>query len=355
VQAGLARALLSCPVPGTPPVLRRVKRVGRGMRQMDQSNAMAIGDGDRLAANENARMNALSAFQRLDAQHGATFARYARMACAVTGAPAAAIMLATDDGPRLLGAHGAGAEALRHRPARLVHEAPVLDEAGVAIGAVRVSRGQVAGLTEDARALLAELAGSVATTLALYGSMRAICRMATTDSLTEAGNRTHFLHQLRAEAARARRGQTPLSVVYCDCDGFGMVNNTLGHAAGDTLLREITAAIRDALRVSDTLARLGGDEFGLILPETGPAAAGAIAGRILAACRRLTARYDHPVSVSFGVVTFLRVPEDVSVMIEAADAAMYDAKRDGRDRVVARVAGAGLRLVAPSAGKAAVS
>jgi diguanylate cyclase (GGDEF)-like protein len=189
--------------------------------------------------------------------------------------------------------------------------------------------------------MLGELAESVATSVELYRSMRDVHRIATTDCLTEAGNRTYFLHQLRAEAARARRGQVPISVLYCDCDGFRMVNNTLGHAAGDTLLREITAAMRDNLRVSDTLGRLGGDEFGLVLPETGPVAARAIAERILQACRTLTQRYDHPVSVSFGVVTFLAVPDSVAAMVEAADAAMYEAKRAGCDRLVARVVRSG--------------
>jgi len=296
------------------------------------------------AANENARLSALRDFDQLDAQYGATFERYARLACAITGADGAAIRLWPEAPGRLLGAHGETVGQRADRTPTLRHDEPVCDAEGLRIGTLQVVHSAPRGLTRGQTALLGELAGSVATALALYRSMRDICRLATTDCLTEAGNRTWFLHQLRAEAARSRRGQTPVSVVYCDCDGFKMVNNTLGHAAGDELLREISAAIRAHLRVSDTFGRLGGDEFAIILPETGPAAASAIAERIRMACRAFTARYSHPVSVSFGVATYPCAPETVEEMIEAADAAMYEAKRGGRDRVVSKVIRAGARL-----------
>ena len=311
---------------------------------MAQGNTMTTVETGQAAANENARLSALRDFDLLDAQYGATFERYARLACAVTGAEGASIRLWPALPGKLLGAHGEACDTLIHRTPRLCHDEAVCDAAGQRIGTLQVIHRRPDGLDRGQLAMLAELAGSVATALALYRSMRDICRLATTDCLTQAGNRTWFLHQLRAEAARSRRAQTPLSVVYCDCDGFKMVNNTLGHAAGDALLREISAAIRASLRVSDTFGRLGGDEFALILPETGPAAAAAIAERILLACRAFTARYSHPVSVSFGVVTYPRAPEAPEEMIEAADAAMYEAKRGGRDRVVSKVVRAGTRL-----------
>ncbi len=309
---------------------------------MAQSGVMRTGEAGAVAANENARMTALRDFDLLDAQYGATFARYARLACAMTGAAGAAVLLWPQTAGAPLGSHGATIDDLVHRAPRSLHEVPVCDADGMRIGTLRIIHPAQGGLAAAALALLDELASSVATSLALYRSMRDICRLATTDCLTEAGNRTYFLHQLRAEAGRARRARTATSVVYCDCDGFKTVNNTLGHSAGDTLLREICAAMRANLRVSDTLGRLGGDEFALILPETGPAAATAIVERIMLACRALAARYDHPVSVSFGVVTYLRAPETVEEMIEAADAAMYEAKHGGRDRVVTRVVRGGV-------------
>ncbi len=311
---------------------------------MQRSSMTVTDNAQLLAANENARMTALRDVDLLDAQYGATFDRFARLACAVTGADGAMISLRMGSEAHRLGAHGVTEDALIRLTPPMAHDEPVCDSEGVQIGTMRLLHSCPDGLAAPSRALLGELAESVATSVELYRSMRDVHRIATTDCLTEVGNRTYFFHQLRAEAARARRGQAPLSVLYCDCDGFRMVNNTLGHAAGDALLREITAVMRENLRASDTLGRLGGDEFGLVLPEIGPVAARAIAERILLACRTLTRRYEHPVSVSFGVVTFLAVPDDVADMVEAADAAMYDAKHAGRDRVVARVVRSGVNF-----------
>jgi diguanylate cyclase (GGDEF)-like protein len=338
-----------------------------------------------LPANETERLQALTDYDVLDGAFDATFDRFARLACAVTGAPVGFVSFVYGDEQVFRGRTGTD---LRSTPRdqsfcayaldsddvlvipdatedprfldnplvtdapgiRFYAGAPIVTRPGQRLGTVCVLDQAPRALSAGQRDMLRDLAASVTTSLDLYRSMREIRKLALTDALTGAGNRAYFFEQLRAATMRARRHQSPLTLAYCDCDGFKMVNNTLGHAAGDQLLREITVAMRTSLRASDTLGRLGGDEFALILPETGPVAARVVAERILAACRRLTSRYAHPVSMSLGVTTFLTVPDDLDAMVAAADAAMYEAKRGGKDRVAAKVvrSGISLGLVSPA-------
>jgi diguanylate cyclase (GGDEF)-like protein len=332
-----------------------------------------------IPANDSDRLQALNDYDVLDATFDATFDRFARLACAVTDAPVGFVSFVYGDKQVFRGCNGSplrstprdesfcayalesdevlevpdasldprfldNPQVTKERGVRFYAGAPIITREGFRLGTVCVVDTVPRRLGEGQADMLRDLAASVTTSLDLFKSMREIRALALTDPLTGVGNRTYFFDQLKGATAWARRHKTPLTLIYCDCDGFKMVNNTLGHAAGDQLLREITGAIRANLRASDTLGRLGGDEFALILPETGPVGARVIAERILAACRKLTGRYAHPVSVSLGVTTFLTVPEDLDGMVGDADAAMYEAKRGGRDRVSARVVRSGLSL-----------
>jgi diguanylate cyclase (GGDEF)-like protein len=119
-----------------------------------------------------------------------------------------------------------------------------------------------------------------------------------------------------------------------DLDYFKSVNDTFGHDAGDALLRRFADMLRSECRQSDIIGRLGGEEFALLLPETGIDAARVLAERLTRACRTLAAAaHDDPFvcSCSIGVSERRREDESIDGVLRRADAALYEAKRDGRD------------------------
>ncbi len=160
-------------------------------------------------------------------------------------------------------------------------------------------------------------------------------RLAQQDALTGLGNRRRFEQEVEAEMARSRRQLTPGALLLIDLDHFKSVNDSLGHLAGDRLLKQIGELLDDRLRESDSLARLGGDEFAILLPDTGLRQARLVAESLTAAIREGAVVEDHPpVTASIGVATFDGDPRlDVHTIIAEADLAMYAAKDDGRDRV----------------------
>ncbi len=167
-------------------------------------------------------------------------------------------------------------------------------------------------------------------------------RQARSDSLTGIANRREFDRVLELEWRRAIRSRAPLSLLLMDIDHFKSYNDAHGHAAGDACLRQVALAIRGALRrAADLAARYGGEEFACILPATRPAGALALAGAIAGSLRGLG--IPHPrragagvVTLSAGVATATPSPRQPPArLLEAADSALYQAKRAGRDRVVA--------------------
>jgi diguanylate cyclase (GGDEF)-like protein/excisionase family DNA binding protein len=157
---------------------------------------------------------------------------------------------------------------------------------------------------------------------------------AITDGLTGLYNHRH-LHEVLAEhVERSVEEGAPLSLLFCDLDLFKDYNDRFGHAAGDAALRVTARVIETCTRRADLAARYGGEEFAVLLPGASRAEALAIAGRIRVA---IADRYrdDGGLTISIGVATF---PEDASgkaTLLEVGDQAMYEAKRLGRDRVVA--------------------
>lgn len=147
------------------------------------------------------------------------------------------------------------------------------------------------------------------------------------DPLTGLANRRAWDEQLPRELARSRRTGRPVSLVLADLDGFKALNDTHGHQAGDRLLREVAAAWRRCLREVDVIARLGGDEFGFILPDCPRDGAMLVA-------ERLRMAVPDSVGCSFGVAAWDGY-ESAAELTERADHALYEAKRGGRDRVVA--------------------
>ena len=167
-------------------------------------------------------------------------------------------------------------------------------------------------------------------------------QLAVTDGLTGVFNHRRYQEALAAELLRSARTGHPCSVLMADVDMFKKVNDTLGHPAGDELLRRMAQALSGALRLTDLLARYGGEEFGALLPETSKAIAGQVAERMrLAVENQLNAdgRWPQKITISIGVATYPDDGKTSEQVLEAADQALYLAKHQGRNRVVlARVA-----------------
>jgi diguanylate cyclase (GGDEF)-like protein len=159
-------------------------------------------------------------------------------------------------------------------------------------------------------------------------------RQALVDGLTGLANRRAASDALHAEAARAQRLETPLSVVLADLDGFKEVNDEHGHAVGDAVLRAFAEVLRDALRESDIAGRWGGEEFLLLLPGADEEGAAQLAERVRVgfAARRIPSVPNLCVTASFGVAEYAG-ETNTEQLLAAADDALYRAKRGGKDRV----------------------
>ena len=156
------------------------------------------------------------------------------------------------------------------------------------------------------------------------------------DTLTGLLNRRGFEERLAAEVARAARERTSLAIVTLDLDHFKRVNDEQGHEAGDRALAMVGAVIADHVRGADLAARWGGEEFVVVLPGADAPAARAFAERVRAA----VATSGTGLTASAGVAVS-EIPPDPQQLLAAADAAMYVAKRAGRDRTVVADARAG--------------
>jgi diguanylate cyclase (GGDEF)-like protein len=153
------------------------------------------------------------------------------------------------------------------------------------------------------------------------------------DFLTRIANRRAFYEIASTEAARARRYQRPLTLIYIDLDNFKTVNDTLGHDVGDELLIEVAATLRSNLRTTDTVARLGGDEFALLLPETDQGAALLVINKVQEVLLESMRRRNWPVTFSIGLASFPVPPESVEEMVKQADAIMYSVKLKGKNSI----------------------
>ncbi len=158
-------------------------------------------------------------------------------------------------------------------------------------------------------------------------------QLATRDPLTDVLNARAFAEELAQELRRNRRYGRPLALIYLDLDDFKRVNDAHGHATGDAVLRLVADAMRRAVRQADVVGRLGGDEFGVLMPETDGAVAHAAADRLATGIRTVF-RGTPSVTASIGVVAVGGTEAGADELLHAADQAMYEAKRTGKDRVV---------------------
>lgn len=161
-------------------------------------------------------------------------------------------------------------------------------------------------------------------------------RLLTTDHLTGASNRAHFFETAEAEIARAQRQSRPLSIVMLDADHFKRINDSAGHQAGDEVLKRIAAEAKTVLRASDVVARLGGEEFVLLLPTTTSHEAIDVAERLRRAVQsaHIETESGHlNATISLGVASLGDPATSLQGLLSAADKALYEAKRAGRNCV----------------------
>jgi diguanylate cyclase (GGDEF)-like protein len=163
--------------------------------------------------------------------------------------------------------------------------------------------------------------------------------MSITDSLTSLYNSRHFYDQVDFETIRAKRYGRPLSLLMLDLDNFKKINDTDGHLEGDRVLEVISNVIKSNLRNTDTAYRYGGEEFTALLPETGIGSAISVAERLRQdiANTTLTTASGSVITVTVSIgVTEYDSPEIVQSFVRRADDGVYEAKRKGKNQVVAK-------------------
>ena len=202
---------------------------------------------------------------------------------------------------------------------------------GRSFGVLALERGGRLGLTFPARTLdlLGQFAAHAALALQTASLHAEVERLATFDALTGLHNRRVFEAALGHEVSRASRASTELGLVILDVDHFKAINDTYGHQVGDEILQHVGAAIIRAAREADVVARYGGEEFVVLLPDCDADEAVLVAERLRAA---IAGGHPVPVTVSAGVAVAGGPDLDAALLVRNADDALYQSKRDGRDR-----------------------
>ncbi|ABG42078.1 diguanylate cyclase [Paraglaciecola sp. T6c] len=155
----------------------------------------------------------------------------------------------------------------------------------------------------------------------------------TTDALTQAASRQHFMQQAERAVNRSQNDEVPLSLIMFDMDNFKKVNDTFGHSAGDKALQRVCRAAQLSLRPTDLLGRFGGDEFVALLPDSTINDAQQVAQRILSNVNAAEVAPGQPIECSFGVAQLKR-NQNFTELFNVADSALYKAKQRGRNTVV---------------------
>lgn len=191
---------------------------------------------------------------------------------------------------------------------------------------------------ESEREALEELAGGAGTSLENADLHERLHQEAVTDGLTGLSNQRRFRERLRREIERSRYAGTSIALVLIDADDFKAINDAYGHLVGDGVLQEIADALRGACRPQDEAARYGGEEFAVLAPGLDGPELGAFADRLRMAVAdrpgKADCRAPLPLTVSVGCAALAGDQLDPQVLIRAADAALYEAKRAGKNRVV---------------------
>ena len=175
--------------------------------------------------------------------------------------------------------------------------------------------------------VVASITVSIAVRERLERERQALRNVALSDPLTGVPNRRLLLSRVEYEIARHRRARHSFALVMLDLDGFKLLNDRFGHAAGDELLCDVAAALTQTMRAQDTVARLGGDEFCVLAPETDGPRTLPLAQRIAETVAEATAGIET-LSASVGVAVFPQDGTSASALLSAADARLLAAKRE---------------------------
>jgi diguanylate cyclase (GGDEF)-like protein len=205
------------------------------------------------------------------------------------------------------------------------------------VGVISIAR-RSGEFTEQERELFGYLAGQATLSIENVDLHETVQQQALTDELTGLYNVRQFHERLDSEIERASRFGTPLSLVMLDIDKFKSVNDTYGHQQGDRVLVEVARVMRRLSRDVDLPARYGGEEMAVVLPQTDLPGAENLAERMRTAIegmdiQRLDGAGVLPITASFGVASYPAAAGDKTTLVAAADAALYRAKRGGRNRV----------------------
>ncbi|HUY84303.1 MAG TPA: diguanylate cyclase, partial [Steroidobacteraceae bacterium] len=208
---------------------------------------------------------------------------------------------------------------------------------GEVLGVLQL-RGPDAAMLQSSLQPASTAGDGLALTLANLRLRETLKEQSIRDPLTELFNRRYLTETLAREFARARRAGAPMAVIMLDVDHFKRFNDRFGHSAGDVVLREFGAFLKRSIRSDDLACRYGGEEFCLILPQTGRDGAQQRAESIRAGAARLVLNSEgcalEPITLSLGVALFPEDGDSAESLMRAADGALYQAKREGRNRVV---------------------
>jgi diguanylate cyclase (GGDEF)-like protein len=158
-------------------------------------------------------------------------------------------------------------------------------------------------------------------------------QLANTDQLTKLLNSRHFYHLAESEIQRAERYGHTMTMVYIDLDGFKEVNDNIGHAGGDKVLRVVANTLRSNCRKSDLVARLGGDEFAILIPEGGFDSAESFLKKMRDRLLEAMGQNEWRVTFSIGAVSFDTPPDSVDELVRQADSRMYAVKAAGKNSI----------------------
>ena len=209
---------------------------------------------------------------------------------------------------------------------------------GELIGVLNLSHSKQKVFTEEHLRLLVLIAGQSAGVIQRLLMHEELKRLSITDELTGLWNRRHFAQRLQDEIDRGRRYEQPFSLAMIDIDRFKEVNDSHGHAVGDRVLADMGRLLRALGRASDIISRHGGEEFVILMPMADPEHAMMAAERLRAAvCDHIFPRRKK-LTVSIGLASFPGDGTSPAELLKRADSALYEAKRNGRNRTAAAVA-----------------
>jgi diguanylate cyclase (GGDEF)-like protein len=214
---------------------------------------------------------------------------------------------------------------------------PLQREEGTAVGALTVAATAPEVLSPARQEIIRLIAAQVAVKIDLGRTHQQLNRMATTDGLTGLLNHRTFQHGFNMMLQRESRRQGSLSLLLCDIDYFKKINDTYGHPFGDTVLQGVAGILGKAARRIDLIARYGGEEFALVLEGAGEKGALKVAARIRKEIENMVFRHRQGlvrVTISVGLAVSPEHGTDKALLLSRADQALYQAKMQGRNRVV---------------------